>query len=108
MELSEKIMEKKDRDALRKAREIRKEAKLAKIKNEQDSLKKKESLRTEFLASVEGEDKIGGYPFEVIKKRDNTVIRFRPKSKLAKSPERIIFSINLDAADIKKLKKILE
>ena len=106
--VSDKTTEQKDRDALRKAREIRKEAKLAKIKKEQDSLKKKESLRTEFLASVEGEDKIGGYPFEVIKKEDNTVIRFRPKSKFAERPDRIIFSINLDKTDIEKLKNILE
>jgi hypothetical protein len=106
--VSEKTTEQKDRDALRKAGEIRKEAKMIKIKKEQESLKKKESLRTEFLASVEGEDKIGGYPFEVINKGDNIVIRFRPKSKFAQRPDRIIFSINLDKIDVEKLKNILE
>jgi hypothetical protein len=106
--MDEIALAKKDRDALRKAGEIRREVKMAKIKKEQESLKKKESLRIEFLASVEGEDKIGGYPFEVIKKGDNTVIRFRPKSKLAERPDRVIFSINLNKTDIEKLKNILE
>ena len=100
-------MAKKDRDALRKDEKMVVKEKMKKIKREQESLKKKESARTEFLASVEGEDTLGGYPFELIKKGDNTVIRFRPKSKLAQRPDRIIFSINLDKMDTEKLKNFL-
>jgi len=55
----------------------------------------------------EDAERLGGYPFGVFKKRGRLVLRFYPKSQFALSPDRVIFSISLDANEVERLKDIL-
>lgn len=52
-------------------------------------------------------ERLDGHPFGVVKKGGKLVLRFYPKSPHALSPDRVIFSISLDANEVEKLKNIL-
>lgn len=98
----------KDREALRKARRIEIERENSKMEKKKELIRKNKELRKTYMDAREGEDKIGGYPYSVIKKYGKSIIRFRPKSQFALNPERVIFSITLDKEDTKKFKDLLD
>ena len=52
-------------------------------------------------------NKLGGYPYEIKKEGNKTVIKFFPQSPNAKDPNLVRFQLQLSSEDIKNLKKIL-
>jgi len=50
--------------------------------------------------------KLGGYPYSAIKRGDNLVLRFYPKSPFALKPERVIFTITLTPDEREKIMEI--
>lgn len=52
-------------------------------------------------------ERIGGVPYEISKKGGILKIRFFPKSENAKNPDGIVFALDLDANDRKKLTEII-
>jgi len=53
-------------------------------------------------------ERIGGVPYETSKNGSNLKIRFFPKSENAKNPDGIVFALDLDANDRKKLADLLK
>ncbi|MBT4325722.1 MAG: hypothetical protein HOB51_01810 [Thaumarchaeota archaeon] len=51
-------------------------------------------------------DTIGGYPFEAKKTGSTTVIKFFHKGEKVKHPDAVKMTLELSAADIKKLSKL--
>ena len=52
-------------------------------------------------------DTLGGYPFEVERRRGKRILRIFPKSPAAKYPNDAILALPLDDADSMKLLRIL-
>ena len=62
-----------------------------------------------FLELCQGmpRDKLGGVPYELKKEGGKLSIRFFPKSPDAKNPDGIVFVLQLDTEDKKKLSEII-
>ena len=51
---------------------------------------------------------LGGYPFKVMKKSNETIVEFFPKSESAKNPDFVRFRLVLSKSDLKTLEKIVK
>ena len=60
------------------------------------------------MCTVMERDRLGGFPFEVVKDGKITKIRFFPKNPNAKDPHAVTFVLPISQNEKQKLLKILE